>query len=165
MWEMLGYTLKPSWWDFSYSWTNNTKRRALKKALRVGKVSNPLEASIINPAFARNIDIDNADPDILEDFPVNSSGNLIAPDDFVLQLNASDVLLSLDAFPSTENWEPGNFGPYEQVFLNTQRGLAATARSIYLVAPTQYVNLNWVPGQTIKNVWPASSRMAYKRSC
>ena len=32
-WEMLGYTLKPQWWDTHYSWTESTKRIALEKSL------------------------------------------------------------------------------------------------------------------------------------
>ena len=152
-WEMLGYTLKPTWWDSKYSWTDSAKRIALKKALRVGKISNPDEDDIVNPAFARNIDIDNTNPNLLEDFPIDLSGNLLSPSDFVTQLNDGDVLLTFGIFDGVSNWEPGNFGSYEQVFLSTQRGLAAQARAIYLLAPAQYVNLNWLPGQTIKNSW------------
>jgi len=152
-WEMLGYTIKPAWWDTYYSWTNPTKRIALKKALRIGKISNPAEDDIVNPAFARNIDINYEDPNALEDFPVTSSGNLISPLDFNELLLAKFIYLSLDAFEETENWAAGDMGPYEQVFLNTHRGLAAQTRARFLLSPTQYVNLNWVPGQTITNAW------------
>ena len=152
-WEMLGYTVKPLWWSTYYSWTDNAKRIALKKALRVGKISNPAEPNVINPAFARNIDINISNPDALEDFPIDASGNLIAPDQFAVVLASSSILLSLDKFEANENWEAGDFGPFEQVFLNTQRGQAAEARANYLLAPAQYVNLNWMPGQTVKNSW------------
>ena len=152
-WEMLGYTVKPLWWDTHYSWTNSAKRFALKKALRIGKISNPSEVDVVNPAFSRNIDIDHVNPDTLEDFPVDTSGRLISPKDFDAILLASSVYLSVDVFDASTNWESGDLGPYEQVFLNTHRGLAAQARASFLLAPAQYVNLNWVPGQTIKNSW------------
>lgn len=152
-WEMLGYTIKPTWWDTYYSWTNPAKRIALKKALRIGKISDPAEDDVVNPAFARNIDINQANPDTLEDFPVTSSGGLISPRDFDELLIARSIYLSLDIFEFTENWAAGDMGPYEQVFLNTQRGLAAQARARFLLSPAQYVNLNWVPGQTITNAW------------
>jgi len=152
-WEMLGYTIKPTWWDTYYSWTNPAKRIALKKALRIGKISNPAEDDVVNPAFARNIDINYADPDTLEDFPVTSSGSLISPLDFNELLLAKLIYLSLDTFEETENWAAGDMGPYEQVFLNTQRGVAAQTRARFLLSPAQYVNLNWVPGQTITNAW------------
>lgn len=152
-WEMLGYTIKPTWWDTHYSWTDNTKRVALKKALRIGKISNPAEDDVVNPAFARNFDITNTNPNALEDFPVDSLGKLIAPNDFAEGLLASSILFSIDTFSEDESWEAGNIGPYEEVFLSTQRGLAALSRAHYLLAPSQYVNSNWVPGQTIKNAW------------
>jgi hypothetical protein len=183
-WEMLGYTIKPAWWDTHYSWIepelssisvapdtvtwnvgltssavtsattlNNiiSKRLALKRALRVGKISNPAEADVINPAFARNLDINNSNPDTLEDFPVDASGKLIPPNEFDTLLESNYLLL--DKFEATFNWEAGDIGPYEQVFLSTQRGIAAETRAQYLLAPAQYVNLNWVPGQTVKNAW------------
>jgi hypothetical protein len=183
-WEMLGFTLKPTWWDTHYSWLESeslsisvvpdnvtwnvglnssiitstssnviNKRQALKRALRVGKISNPTEADVINPAFARNIDINNNDPDTLEDFPVDNLGNLISPMDFDALLLENSIYLSLSIFEENTNWEAGDIGPYEQVFLNTQRGVAAQARVRFLLAPAQYVNLNWLPGQTITNVW------------
>ena len=152
-WEMLGYTIKPTWWDTYYSWTDSTKRIALKKALRLGNISNPAEDTVINPAFARNIDINHPNPNALEDFPVDLNGRLISPKDFDAALLANSVYLSLDVFDALTNWEAGDIGPYEQVFLNTHRGLAARTRALFLLAPAQYVNLNWVPGQIIKNAW------------
>ena len=181
-WEMLGYTIKPVWWDTHYSWLDPepasisvvpnsvawdvglnssaitatssniiSKRLALKRALRVGKISNPSEADVINPAFARNLAIDDTDPDTLEDFPVDIDGKLIPPNEFDILLESNYFLL--DEFESTFNWESGDVGPHEQIFLSTQRGLAAEARARYLLSPAQYVNLNWLPGQTIKNAW------------
>lgn len=152
-WEMLGYTIKPEWWDSYYSWTDSSKRIALKKALRVGKVSNPAEDDVVNPNFARCIDIEYSDPDSLEDFPVGNNGNLIPPNDFSTILETSSILLSIDVFDADTNWEFGDQGPYEQVFLSSHRGLAAQARANFLLAPAQYVNLNWVPGQVVKNEW------------
>jgi hypothetical protein len=152
-WEMLGYTLKPTWWDTHYSWTDGAKRTALVKALRVGKISNPAEDDVVNPAFARNIDTTYSNASSVVDFPVNADGKLLAPDEFQSILASNSILLSLDKFEANENWEAGDFGPYEQVFLNTQRGLAAETRARYLLAPAQYVNLNWVPGQVVKNSW------------
>ena len=139
-WEMLGYTLKPGWWDSYYSWSNPTKRIALEKALRKGLISNPATNDIVNPAFARIVDL--ASP---EDFPVDTSGNLLPPNEL--------SWLSIDTMPDGTNWEPGDLNPYEYVFLNTQRGLAAEVRARYLNSPIQFVNCNWVPGQVTLNEW------------
>jgi len=138
-WEMLGHTLKPSWWDANYSWTDSTKRVQLEKALRTGNVGSPTNR-IINPKFARCNDLS-----IEQEFPIDSNGNLLPPD----QLS----WLWLSAMEANASWLPGEVGPYENVFYNTQWGLAAKTKMWYLRNPAQYVNTNWVPGQTIVNEW------------
>jgi hypothetical protein len=145
-WEMLGHTLKPTWWDENYSWTDPTKRLALEIALRTGNIGTP-PAKIINPKFARCNDLSNLDDQgvSLQNFPVDADGNLLPPN----QLN----WLWLTAQDSNAAWLPGEVSPYENVFYNTQWGLAAKAKMWYLRNPAQYVNTNWVPGQTIVNEW------------
>jgi hypothetical protein len=139
-WEMLGYTIKPLWWDTHYSWTDASKRTALEKALRTGLISEPGQPVITNPAFARIIDFVSP-----ESFPVTTLGALMAPRDL--------TWLSIDDLDEGVVWEPGDQGAYEQVFLNTHRGLAAEIRAKYMLSPTVYVNLNWLPGEQIVNSW------------
>lgn len=137
-WEMLGHTLKPTWWDTHYSWTDTVKRTALEKALRTGNTNTPLQPKT-NPFFARVRNID--DP---EAFPVDSTGSLLAP----IEL----TWLSAVSLENT-NWVVGQQGPYELAFLNTHRGLASEAKLKFLASPARYVNLNWVPGQMTTNEW------------
>lgn len=139
-WEMLGHTLKPQGWDTYYSWTDPVKRVALEKALRTGNTGLPTNKTI-NPKFAKCNDLT-----IEQEFPVDTEGNLLPPD----QLSWLFWLTSMDAEAS---WLPGEVSPYENVFYNTQWGLAAYAKMWYLRNPSQYVNTNWVPGQTIVNEW------------
>ena len=137
-WEMLGYTLKPLWWDTHYSWTDSAKRIELEKALRTGNTSIPA-TPIINPFFARVSNVN--DP---EAFPVSLDGSLLAPSE----------LTWLDAVPLINNgWVVGQQGPFETVFLNTHRGLAAEVKLKFLASPARYVNTNWVPGQVTTNKW------------
>jgi hypothetical protein len=138
-WEMLGRTLKPLWWDENYSWTDPDKRIALENALRTGNIGTPNNITI-NPKFARCNDLS-----IIQEFPIDNNGNLLPPDQLSwLWLTVQDA----DAA-----WLPGEFGPYENVFYNTQWGIAAKSKMWYLRNPAQYVNTNWVPGQTIVNEW------------
>lgn len=141
-WEMLGHSIKPFWWDNAYSWTNSTKRLALEKALRTGRVNNPAEAAIVNPAFARC-----NTKDAVENFPVDNNGNLLSPD------HPSMSWLDTIKLDETYTWSVGGFGPYEQVFASTHRGVAAMAKTHYIKAPVLYVNRCWVPGQQVKNRW------------
>jgi hypothetical protein len=141
-WEMLGYTVKPYWWDTYYSWTDSAKRTALELALRTGKFSNPSQASQVNPKFAR---CNSAGID--QFFPVDTLGNLLAPNDSSMSWS------NVNALNETWTWDLGTFGPYEQVFASTQRGVAATAKAMFLNAPILYTNRNWVPGQQVRNSW------------
>lgn len=139
-WEMLGYTLKPQWWDTHYSWTDSNKRIALEQALRIGNRFEP-PLVVANPFFARISDVDNP-----EQFPVDTNGNLIAPFD----LEWLSVLLNTAEESLNNDWRPGDFSPYDSVFLNTQRGLASEIKLTYLLSPTRFIANNWVPGDTIQ---------------
>ena len=139
-WEMLGYTVKPIWWDGFYSWTVPAKRAALERALRVGNIGEPPFIDI-RPELARLSNL--ADP---ESFPVSLTGALIPP-------NELEWLTTLSSGDALVNWSPGQIGPYEFVFLNTHYGLASQVKQNYLLAPAQFVSLLWVPGQTIINEW------------
>jgi hypothetical protein len=135
-WEMLGYSIKPTWWDTHYSWVDPDKRKDLEKNLRLGNRSRPPTIRP-NPYFARINNI--SDP---EEFPVDKNGNLIAP--------ASLSWLSNSITYNNNPWEPGDFSPYDQVFLNTQRGLASEIKLTYLLSPSRYVTNNWLPGNIIR---------------
>lgn len=52
-WEILGFTVKPIWWDTAYSWTDDTKRQALLSALTMGLVSSPNSNQVCDATFAR----------------------------------------------------------------------------------------------------------------
>lgn len=137
-WEMLGHTLKPTWWNTYYSWTDTVKRTALEKALRIGNTNTPAQPKP-NPFFARVSNVN--DP---EAFPVASDGSLLAPSE----------LSWLDAVSLIDNgWVVGQQGTFETVFLNTHRGLAAEVKLKFLASPARYVNTNWVPGQVTTNKW------------
>ena len=138
-WEMLGHTIKPTWLDVYYSWTDTIKRTALEKALRTGNVSIP-STPVTNPFFARVSNVNEP-----EDFPVDSTGNLLPPSE-LLWLGAS-------VSGSERDWVVGEQGPYETAFLNTHRGLAAEAKLKFLASPAKYVNFNWVPGYVKINEW------------
>lgn len=141
-WEMLGYTIKPTWWDTYYSWTNTSKRQALETALRTGRINVPTEPPILNIHFARC----NSKEE-LQSFPVDNTGALLAPNDITM---AWMYVLPLD---ENQSWALGNYGPYEQIFASTHRGVAAMAKTRYIQTPNIYVNQNWVPGQQVKNKW------------
>lgn len=138
-WEMLGYTVKPAWWDNYYSWTDANKRAALEVALRTGNTAEP-PMLMCKPWLARNNDLVE-----LQEFPVDNSGNLIPPTEL--------TWLADGLFVDDQDWAPGDYSSYEVVFRSTQRGLASTVKAVYLSNPVEFVNLNWQPGESKLNEW------------
>ena len=138
-WEMLGYTVKPTWWDIHYSWTDPVKRTKLEQALRMGNIAEPPKVECY-PWFMRVRDMETP-----EEFPVDNDGNLLPPSDIPWLDSISDVL--------DVDWAPGYYSPYEQAFLSTQRGLASWIKTFFLASPTEYVNTLWVPGTSYYNEW------------
>lgn len=139
-WEILGYTIKPAWWDQYYSWTDTVKRTALEKALRTGNRAEP-PLTDCRTEFVRVRDVQNP-----EQFPVGINGDLLSPD----TLNWAYFNTSAE-FSSV--WKPGDYSPYEQVFLSSQRGVAALTRANYLVDPVMFVNSYWVSNGIKINEW------------
>ena len=167
-WEMLGYTIKPTWWDTYYSWTDPEKRVALESALRLGNRSMP-PAIDPNPYLARVFNLN--DVNNLEEFPVDSNGNLIAP----ANLDWLSIYLSTAEEALSANWVPGDMSPYDLVFLNTQVGVASETKLRFLQSPTRYVTNNWLPGSVVNkngikldrttNNWTTTNvQSAYHRS-
>jgi hypothetical protein len=133
-WEMLAHTVKPTWWDAHYSWTDEVKRNKLITALATGNRAEPGTTPDINVWLARSTGFDESFT-----FPVDyTTGELLAPTQVAWLAEVLDY--------SEEHWQPGDISPYEQVFLSTQRGVAAQAKTLYMTSPTTFVNDKWVPG-------------------
>ena len=147
-WEMLSYTIKPTWWDTYYAWLPEEasgigsartwrKRTALETALRLGSRVEPVDGKLVpTPYLARN-----NQHTVDAEFPVSMSGELIPPN----QLSWLDGDLDYDII----DWEIGDFSNYDLAYMNTQSGIASETKATFLLAPTQFVTNNWVPGRTI----------------
>ena len=100
-WEMLGYTVKPTWWDTYYSWTNNIKRTALITACTNGYTQNPASSTptVANPVYAR--------AGFADIVPVDSTGNLRSPLILIKQHNSATF---------SQSWAIGDLGPAESAW-------------------------------------------------
>ena len=109
-WEMLGFSIKPTWWDDTYSWTDVDKRDNL---------INDIEQGIIRIGDRRN-DLENKYADRSNVYrhdgfsnyvPVDLQGNLKNPKDI--------GLITVD--PTTEeakkDWKLGDISPAELAFV------------------------------------------------
>jgi hypothetical protein len=119
-WEMLGYSIKPSWWETyygvgPYTSTNTVMWTDLRDGLSRGTMS-------YNADYAR--------PQLLSILPVDGSGNLISPDVFLTT-------------PSTyENkqaaWISGDQGPAESAWMNSSHWPFAVNILAALLQPCKY---------------------------
>lgn len=73
-WEMLGFSIKPTWWETSYGPAPYTSDNlVLWEDLSQGIIRKPNEQLVYNNTYAR--------PTLLNHLPVDSNGNLLSPND------------------------------------------------------------------------------------
>lgn len=131
-WEMLGYSIKPVWWDNHYSWTNQQQREKLIKALQSGQVSEPAAPVTIKPHLARSVTV----------FPINSLGQLLPPD--IAGIATVDSMLD-----AARNWEFGEWGEQEAVWRKSTYFQWAEAVWKYVTCPNKFISRNFDPFDTV----------------
>ena len=98
-WEMLGFTIKPTWWDAQYGPAPYTKDNlVLWTDLQNGVVREPNKKIKILNKYKR--------PGLLDYIPVNESGNLISPND-------SGYVQSFDSAKLGDSFKFGDEAPVE----------------------------------------------------
>jgi hypothetical protein len=121
-WEMMGYSIKPTWWDTWYNWTNSTKRAALIIALTNGYIDEPGNTPVSTAKYAR--------PGFSAVVPVNSSGNLLSPFDVIVKQYSSTQFNA--AFTI------GDHGPVETAWRRSSEWPFAVQKIMAMLKPAQY---------------------------
>ncbi len=101
-WEMLGFSVKPTWWETQYGpapYTRNNK--LLWQDLEDGVVREPNKKFKVLNNYKR--------PGLTGHIPVDAGGNLLDP-------NACGLLTNLDSSVITNNWVFGDGGPVESAW-------------------------------------------------
>ena len=125
-WEMLGFSVKPSWWDTQYGtgpYTNNNL--PLWEDLEAGIIRQPVFK--VDKKFSR--------PNLSKNIPVNSSGHLLSPNDcnLSLGLNIEDANNSFnfgDGSPVEAAWRRSSDYPFALIramLINRPSKVFATA--------------------------------------
>lgn len=130
-WEMLGYTVKPSWWDSAYSWTNPNKRTPLITALRLGNISPPSDGVYIDLRYARPA----------AEFPVNYLGQLLDP-------VAANIVTEPTQEQAQVAWTQGDMGNQEMAWVHSDSYPWDMAQWKFTVAPNKFVEKSWQPEYT-----------------
>jgi len=133
-WEILGYSVKPLWWDDYYSWIDLDKRAALISAIINGYTNEPY----LDPV----VDIDHARPSFSSYIPVDRYGNLLTP--------TLDTLLGdLD---KQSNWKFGDYSPAETAWRRSSYWPFALNALAALLNPTEYTTSMYDTSRTQLNI-------------
>jgi hypothetical protein len=124
-WEMLGFAIKPTWWNTVYGpgpYTSNNL--VLWDDLEAGRVADPA-GSYVLPAYIR--------PGLTTVIPVDSEGNLASP--FV------SVVGGYDDTSFQKSWAAGDGGPVEASWWNSSAYPFSVMRVLALTRPAKFYSL------------------------
>ena len=124
-WEMLGFSIKPTWWNTVYGPGPYTSDNlVLWDDLELGRVADPAGAYIL-PAYAR--------PGLGEVIPVDSEGNLLSPLDSVVGDYEDNTF--------QKSWVAGDGSPVEASWWNSSAYPFAVMRVLALTRPAKFYTL------------------------
>jgi hypothetical protein len=124
-WEMLGFAIKPDWWEEAYSngpWTGNNLN--LWGDLELGLVRDPAGEYIL-PQYAR--------PGLTKVIPTGDEGALLSPLDSVTGV--------YDNYQWQKSWKVGDGGPVEASWWNSSDYPFAVMRLLALTRPAKFFAL------------------------
>mgnify|MGYP001106062184 CR=1 FL=1 len=120
-WEMLGFTIKPTWWEEVYGPAPYTKNNSLLwEDLEAGIIRQPNVGFKINKKYAR--------PNLTSYIPVDASGKLLGPNDCNIPLRFSTNNLNGD-------FVFGDNAPVESAWVNSSEYPFALLTSWAINAP------------------------------
>ena len=124
-WEMLGFSIKPDWWDETYGTAPYTADNlVLWDDLEAGLVRDPI-APYILPEFAR--------PGLGQVIPTGSEGELLSP--------LQSVVSTYDPQQFRKSWSVGDGGPVEASWWNSSAYPFAVMRLLALTKPAKFFAL------------------------
>jgi hypothetical protein len=124
-WEMLGITVKPTWWDRTYGSAPYTRDNlVLWDDLEQGLVRDPAGA-YIKPNYAR--------PGLIEVLPTSGSGDLLPP--------LESVTGSFDSQQFRRSWVAGDGGPVEASWWSSSLYPFAVMRLLAITRPAKFFSL------------------------
>ena len=122
-WEMLGFTIKPLWWDTEYGEAPYTSNNLLMwEDIQEGIIRTPGTSGVKLPKYARKF--------ITTHIPVDESGNLISPilSSFIKSYNTTDL---------NARYEFGDHSPVETAWRKSAEYPFALITSLVLNQPSR----------------------------
>jgi hypothetical protein len=124
-WQMLGFTLRPDWWNARYGAAPYTSGNlVLWDDLEAGRIADPSNDRI-DPRYAR--------PGLRQIIPVDGTGNLLPPIDACVG--------AYDPTAFRQSWVTGDYGPVEYSWRASSAYPFAVMRVMALLQPARFYNL------------------------
>lgn len=128
-WEMLGFSIKPSWWDFEYGPAPYTSGNS--------KLWNDLENGLIRQGPRQGIDPRFARPGLSNYIPVSPTGELLDP------IAIGIPTTSIDPANATKPYVFGDMGLIEFAWTKSENYSFDLSLILFLTKPAQFVSFNW----------------------
>ena len=137
-WEMLGFTMKPTWWEATYGPAPYSgDNLVLWKDLEEGRIKEPGVAEVVNGKYAR--------PGLTNHIPVDGQGKLRSPRDS----NFARAFLRRQA---TNGWKFGDHAPVETAWRRSSEFPFAILLAYLLNKPAKVMGLGFDVSRTKKNL-------------
>ena len=137
-WEMLGFSIKPSWWEAAYGPAPYTSDNLiLWKDLEAGKVAEPNKQVIFKPSYAR--------PGLTSSIPVDSQGRLRSP-------IGSSYAKNFNLRYTTQNFKFGDHAPVETAWRRSSEYPFAVLTAFLLNKPAKVMGLGFDVSRTKRNL-------------
>lgn len=120
-WEMLGFSVKPYWWDRNYNWTQTSARAQLIDDIEKGIIREGSRANLLDLSYTDQENIYRHEG-FSSYVPVDTTGKVINP--FTLGLVDRNPTVS----EAKKNWKIGDNAPSERAYyINSASSFGRTA--------------------------------------
>jgi hypothetical protein len=134
-WEMLGLTMKPSWWDSQYGVAPYTYGNSLLWSdLAQGKVNDPINGPKIRELYVRS--------SLVSYIPVDDYGNLLDPE-------TSGIAVNLG---KQSSWAVGEQGPAETAWRRSSNWAFSVQKMLAVTKPATYASRMYDPANMYQNI-------------
>ena len=121
-WEMLGFSIKPNWWESFYGPAPYTGGNAL--------LWDDLEKGLVRDGEYAGIRAEFARPGLSKIIPVDSNGNLLSPAAVMAKFSSSKYAASA--------WNIGDYGPAEWAWRQSSDFPFAVQQALAILKPAKY---------------------------
>jgi hypothetical protein len=137
-WEMLGFSIKPNWWEDEYGPSPYTSNNQLMWSdISQGKILHG-DRQGVNSNYAR--------PNLMSILPVDQFGNLVDIRDW----NSVGQTIQLEGID--DNWKFGDIGPAETAWRRSVYWPFAVQIIAAMAKPASYASLLFDPSRIVKNI-------------